>query len=526
MARPIKGNRLKLSGDQITAQIAANTIEARKAISELHQYLGREDIKRTPHEGQKELLRALFNDHVKVVQGQLGRSAGKTEMILYIAWRYAIENPGSLIYIICPELKQAKKIYWISKRLQNYGPRHLLMDGDHAFRETELRIIFKNGSTIMLDGCENYEALRGIKPHLVIYDEFQHHSRDFDVEVMQPNLSSGKVSLVVMGTPPKRSCYYTEFKENLQHHVRAGDPKWRYFELPSWVNPTLDMDWLMQKKAELIRTKRLNVWLREYEGKDAFDQEGAIFPMFSKAEHVYPHDVLKETIEKDAGKLRWYAIFDPGTSTCFAVLFVAWNPYSGEVTLIDEIYEKDRTRITATAIWERANGIKAKYGVPLYRWQNVYDEAAAWFANEIIAAYSDKDRFSLSSTRKYHGNKSYADNSRPGESLLMDIMLIPGRFRVASTCENFLYEMEQYIRDDRGRYPKDNDHLMDCLYYWALESGYRLITDETPEDKEKRMMDMYRVLTPEQYIEKKRKEEDLLYAIESTDEFFEEAAWN
>lgn len=437
-------------------------------ISDLHGYL--HTVERFPHEGQFPVLRAFFQEKKKIIMGCCGRSHGKTEEILYIAWRYALTRPNSEIWIICPEIKQAERIYWLPKRLQNYGPREYIED----ISKGDLRIIFKNGSWIKLDGCENYNSLRGIKPHLVIYDEFQHHSKDFDEEVMQPNLASGITSLVVMGTPPKRACYFTEFRDNLFHNIANGDKDKIYVELPSSANPTLSKEWLAKKKEELIRRGKLNVWLREYEGKVVYDTESAVFPFFSALSHSLPRAEIEQMLEQDKRKLHYYAMFDPGTATVFAVLFIAHNPYTNQVYILDEIYAQGRDETRSFKIWAEAQKKMEAICDDESRWRMFYDEAAAWFANEVGGGLIPTHKQAYSAARM-------ADEGRPGESILNTLMEKANHFIAAAECTKFLWEMENYVTNERGEYPKKDDHLIDDLFYFVNEARITLSADEDRE---------------------------------------------
>lgn len=442
-------------------------------LSKLHAHLHKH--KRFPHEDQSAPLRAIFAEGKKIVMGQCGRSFGKTEAILYIAWRFALMNPGSEIYIICPEIKQAKKIYWLPRRLQGYGPQEFVSE----HRDSELRTVFFNGSYIILDGCENYDSLRGIKPDLVIYDEFQHHNAMFDEEVMQPNLGSGKVALVVMGTPPRADCYYVKFRDALLYNLKEGDDELFYIELPTACNPTQKKDWLSKKKAELIRKDKYNVWLREYEGKLVFDTDNAIIKFFRPEKHVFSDPYLKKLLQPDRHKMQWWELYDPGTATVFGTLFIGLNPYTSQVFIMDEIYATDQAEMTASAIWEKAQKKKEELCDRESRWTGIYDEAATWFMNEVQRRYGA----ALMPTRKQRAVKEESEG-RPGESLLNSLLLADRKFFVSNKCEKFIWEVMNYVRDEKGQYPRKNDHLVDLLFYWINDSGYEL--DEAVEGDETR----------------------------------------
>ncbi len=149
--------------------------------------------KKPLHSAQIQLAKDYFIRGITTIQSQWGRNGGKTESALFIATVACLLNDNFWVMIICPELKQGKKIYWTSKRLQNYPPPKYVAEK----ATTDLRLEFVNGSVITIEGCENYDALRGVKPNLVIYDEFQDHSKEFHLEVMQPNLLGKASGLII-----------------------------------------------------------------------------------------------------------------------------------------------------------------------------------------------------------------------------------------------------------------------------------------------------------------------------------------
>lgn len=426
-------------------------LEARRAIFDRINNIH----KRPLHEGQIQMSKAFFEDKKRVIFSQWGRSGAKTESNIFIATTFAILNPFTETYIVCPQIKQAKKIYWLPKRLQNYAPPQYL---DGAPRESELRLCFTNGSTVILDGCENYEALRGIKPHLVIYDEFQDHSKEFDEEVMQPTLMGRGASLIVTGTPPKsRDAYFVEFRQRLLDEIASGDNTRMYLELPSWMNPSLDRAELEKKKIALFKSGDEAVWYREYEGKLIFGGEGSVFPSWEPKKHVLRHDIIMPLLERDKSKLKWITACDPGTNSCFAVLFCAYNPYTSQLYVLDEIYEKDRKLTDSKSIWER---IKLKEqalypGHPPRTFKRVYDEAAAWFAREISANYGE----GMVPTHKAH--RSIDQDI----SLIKTMMAEDGLIYISDRCHWLRWEIESYVTDEKGELPEKNDHLLDCLRY-------------------------------------------------------------
>ena len=422
------------------------------------------------HEGQALIAKDLFIHGKRVVQSQWGRSGGKTLAACYIAWTYAMLYPGSIIYIICPQRKQGKDIYWVSGRLQNFGPQEWL---DQA-KESEISLYFKNGSIIKVDGCENYQAHRGVKPHLVIYDEFQHHSREFHLEVMQPNLTAKKASLMVFGTPPKRDCYYVQFRSELLDEIKAGDTSRAYYEFPSHINPSLDRGELEKMRIRLIKSGDEKIWLREYMGQLIWGGEGAVFSPWSREKHIKAHAVLDSALCKDRKGLKWYSVFDPGNMTCFAVLFVAYNPYTSQVFLLDEIYETNPNKTDAKSIWERALA-KERELCPDGNdktFRRVYDEAAQWFYINVEKMFHGSRLIPCEKNKlKFYSSKE-ADCS-----LIKQIMGADNVFYVSDRCEKFGWEVENYVLDENGEYPDQDDHLVDCLTYFLKAAHYRFVED-------------------------------------------------
>jgi hypothetical protein len=432
--------------------------------------------KKPLHKGQITVAQDYFIRGMDTIMSQWGRNGGKTEDVLYIANVAALLNPGFIVMIITPELKQGKKIYWTSGRLPNYAPPQYVADRSVS----ELRVTFNNGSVITVDGCENYDSLRGVKPNLVIYDEFQDHSKEFHLEVMQPNLLGKNSALIVFGTPPKkRSAYYIEFRDQLLKEIerqnKDGCVTSSYHEFPSSVNPSIDANKLQTVRRQLIESNNEVIWQREYEGRMAFGGEDVVFPKWNpEGVHIRRHTVLMSYLERDKNKLKWFTVCDPGTSTCFAVLFICYNPFTQQVFIMDEIYEKDRKRTDSRQIWERIR----KKEQELYPegqqtdWRRIYDEAAAWFHNEICALYRGQ-RVTLSPTQKYSSDKEMEI------SRVKMAMAQPGAFLVSDRCYWLRWEIESYITvvDKNGdpKYIDTNDHLLDCLFYFFNASGWTLL---------------------------------------------------
>jgi len=414
------------------------------------------------------MISELFYGGTKSIFGQMGRSTGKTDIAIYCAIRWARRNPGTQNYIFEPQQNQAREIIWASKRLELMIPKEWIL----AINQVEMRITLTNGSFIKLDGADNTENRRGIKPNgLVVYDEFKDHKPKF-VEAMEPNRIGKGAPALFLGTPPEVHNHYIEFGDYAKK-TRG----WAYFHAPSSSNPYNNKEMLEEARLRLIAMNNYEYWLREYEAVFVKGGKNHIFPQFLK---LLPYGL---EIPKDLNRWVLYVIFDPAASSTFGVLFVLFNPYTKKIKIVDEIYEQDMARMTAKVIWEethkKIDEWKAK-GIREFHYS--YDEAAAWFRNESSEVNRDKGVWLTPTDKNQHGKEA-------GIGLIRDLLLF-GYIEVAKNCTNFIDEMESYILDEKGKIPKVKDHLIDCLRYFLAAAGFKFEGWEPPKpvdpDTEKR----------------------------------------
>lgn len=425
------------------------------------------------HDGQKLLDVQLFDQKRKRIFAQCGRNWGKSVSIAYLVAKYACLNPKSGCYIICPQKEQAKEIYWSSGLLLSMIPSQYIsknqMNRDEAVK-TELRIRLTNGSFIKLLGADEPNSLRGIKPHLCAYDEY----RDFKANVyslMEANLLGKNATLLIGSTPPDVVGQYSELRDDFIEQIKKGNQTYYYLELPTETNPHIDKETLLDIKRRLIAHGKLREWMREYMAKFISGGASAVFPMFieKRDEIVKPWATLMEVLKPDADLIDWYALFDPATSSVFAVLLMGINKYTGQMYLMDEIYERDRFKTSSIDIWKRTNELKKPYMRKLERWENFYDEHESWF-------YRDLDRYEIL-TQEGTNLESTSKQSRDKNedlAIIKDLMLSNQKCFIADRCVNLISEIESYATDKDGKLPKKNDHQIDNWRYGIAASGFTL----------------------------------------------------
>lgn len=417
-----------------------------------------------PHAGQIRVGQALFEDDIRDIFLECGRNWGKSELAAYTLTRWAWLNPGSENYYFFPLQVQGREIIWENKRLQNFIPLHWIS----SINETEMRVTLINGSFIKVDGTDNIDKYRGVKPKgLSIIEEYK-DCRPAFYDVYDPNRAPYNAPLIIVGTPP----------EVPEHHfiVKAdefkADPKKLYLNAPTRENPIITEEWLAKKKKEYYDKGEGEVYEREYEARRVFGGKSSVFPMIHGYE-VTPHRVIEQEIARDLKKLEWYCIADPGTVTCFAVLFVAINPYTKKQYLLDEIYETDQAKTSVSQIGQRIVDKCAQLGKGKVEWNYAADEAAAWFIQEM------SERFDI----YFAPTNKAANKKEAGLSLIKDILLRKLAV-ISDRCVKLMWEMQNCIKDKNGKVKKENDHLIDDWRYLNSTAGYLLENENEPADKE------------------------------------------
>ena len=435
------------------------------------------------HAGQIEVLRPMYEDGVKDLFLACGRKFGKSEVVGYVLWKHALENPGTACYYIGPEAAHARKIMWDKGRLQKF------LGKDSAkyvstVRNQEMMIVLKNGSFIQIIGSDNYQVANGLTPDIAVYDEFKAFNPRWHTE-FAPNRVAKAAPLVIIGTRPRAgNSNMDQYNEILEY--AQTDKKSRVFFKTTWDNPINHMpeqkDMIEREIAQLTARGEHDVVQLEYYSNFVPGGRRSIFPMFDPKQYVKTHLEIMTEIGRDLRKMDWYLLADPGSTTCFAALIVAVNPYSKKVYILDEIYEKDQNMTSTRMIYPKmySKCMNAFPGSSIEEdWFKTYDEAAAWFSNEVMQQYG----IYFSPTDKKHNNKEF------GLSLIKD-QLIHELVVISDRCEHLTDEMVKYARDDKGGIPKKNDHLIDCYRYFNAASNYDML--EVLERKVNNGVDFYK----------------------------------
>jgi hypothetical protein len=432
-----------------------------RVLHELHE-------KWQPHDGQVQVGEALFYKGYTNIFGSCGRNWGKTDVADYCLVRWAASNPSSENYYFAPYMKQAREIVWQTRRLQNMIPQ----DWIESVNETEMRIRLKNGSYIKCEGSDNVDSLRGVKPKgLIIYDEIKDMKKSF-LDAFEPNRAAFNAPAIFLGTPPEFHNHYVDLMEMAQ---KSKD--WFYFNAPTSSNPYISKDWLDRKKAEYETNEDIETWQREFEGIYVLGGKRHIIPQaLSKPIHK-----LSDVIPKDLNKWNLVIGLDPASTSVFGVIMFLHNPYTKKSIPIDEIYEDRMEHMTSRKIYYAVEEKSAKWralGVNVSR--HIVDSAAAWFTNE-INEITDK-WWIEKSDKKAFGIEGYIQLLK---TLFNHDLLI-----LTDAVPKFIWEIRQYVKDEKGNIPDKDDHLINAASYAMGSLGYNF--DDDPYPKEKPIEDHHR----------------------------------
>lgn len=421
------------------------------------------------HEGQIPIVRDVFTENIDLVFAPCGRKFGKSTVASHCAWRFALFNPNSAIYIICPEIAHAKKIYWDKFIIQ----RFLKQDSDKYIQgrpnNRELMVRFKNGSFIQLIGSENWEAANGLTPDLVIYDEFKVFNPQFHIE-MNPNRAAKGAKLLIVGTQPKVGDRNREQYISLMKYCKENPTFCSLHIKTTWDNPINHLPGqkraIERQIAELRARGDEATVQREYYSRIVAGGSSAIFPMFIKDKYVKSKAVLKDFVAKNENVLEFFVTIDPANTDAYAGLIAAIHPRSKKIYILDEVYETKQENTVDSVVIPKLLAKMQKWApnVPPEDWIQTCDQAAKW---AILNIHDRYPMFSFMPTDKKPSDKV------DGNNLIKDIF-VHNLIEISDHCENWIWEIENASLNDKGIIPKGNDHLWDCTRYMLKTAMYSM----------------------------------------------------
>ncbi|HEY1504112.1 MAG TPA: terminase large subunit [Stellaceae bacterium] len=169
------------------------------------------------------------------------RQSGKSTSTSVLALHTAIYDPGSLVLLIAPALRQSRELFGkVLSFRERLEPSEVLEE------DNRLSCTFASGSRIVcLPG--DPKTVRGFSaPALVIEDEAAQVD-DAMTAAVRPMLAVSNGRLILMSTPFGRRGHFYETWEN-------GDDDWERIEITAEQCPRISADFLKTERAEIGET--------------------------------------------------------------------------------------------------------------------------------------------------------------------------------------------------------------------------------------------------------------------------------
>jgi hypothetical protein len=205
------------------------------------------------------------------------RRSGKTTACAAHLIHTAIHVPNSNSLYITLTRDTAKKLVW--KELRRINREHDLQAKEN---ETELSLIFPNGSTIYLSGCLNateIEKFRGLALNLCYIDEcqsFREYIRELIDDIIAPALIDYAGSLCLIGTPgPIPAGFFHECAVELDTWSKHGWTLWDNPHLP--LKSGVDQQTLLERELKRRGVNKDSPSIRrEYFGEWVLDSDSLL----------------------------------------------------------------------------------------------------------------------------------------------------------------------------------------------------------------------------------------------------------
>jgi hypothetical protein len=419
-----------------------------------------------PHPGQVPIGKALFIDGKKDVMLECGRKMGKTSIVVYALYRWALTCPGTFNYYFAPFSNQIDDLIWKNGRMPNFFPDYLQKKYIKSINNSDKRIVFNNGSFIKCDGADNFEKARGYSPTgLSAYDETKDFRKEFHVGY-DPNRAITDAPLLAVGSPGGGENLLSQLWDAAEVSEHGAS-----FRLPSHMNPHISAAYLEKKRLEHIARDELEVYQQEYLAMRVKLGTKYIFPMLSQAV-VQSYTEALAYITRHRKDYDFFISADPGSAKCFAVLFGVVHRYDKHVIILDEIYEtklgQNSVGVMAPRILEKINEINRNYD----DWMACYDHAATWFFSELVGTMPD---FPINFIKC----EKDLNNKEAKLSMIKD-MILTKVFTMTDKCVKLYWEMENYKRGDNGIVKKEDDHAIDTCRYLLNLANYEFTPAARP----------------------------------------------
>lgn len=300
------------------------------------------------------------------------RQSGKTTRAINHLVREMVLNPGVYLYV-APEKSQAKNIVWKDPTvLFKYLPAELISRKNEVELTVYLKPTWKDGkkqagSVFYIEGADNVDRLRGLKPRGVILDEYAQMKPGVWEEILFPAINQSGGWVVFIGTFKGKNHFYNMFSKywDWAKGEPIPDDNYSVSYLPYWKNEFFTKE--QEQRARDIMTP------------EQFNQEYGCIPM-SGTSNVFPSLVelmtgsLKQpsnhmySMGVDLAKHKdWTAVSIIDRNTNELVFQERWQGDWGttieKIILIRNKYNKAHITIDSTGVGDPIAEMLARRGV-------------------------------------------------------------------------------------------------------------------------------------------------------------------
>lgn len=206
-----------------------------------------------PDEWQARVLQSRVPQQILLCS----RQSGKSTISAVLAIHTAIYQPGSLILVLSPSLRQSQELF--RKILDTYAAAGETVKAD---TENKLTLELSNGSRIVsLPGKE--ATIRGFSGvSLLLVDEASRVD-DALYQAVRPMLAVSRGRIILLSTPWGRRGFF-------HHEWMEGGDAWQRTKVTAHDCPRIDAPWLEAEQRRIPRSIFLQEYLCEFtENEDA-----------------------------------------------------------------------------------------------------------------------------------------------------------------------------------------------------------------------------------------------------------------
>jgi phage terminase large subunit-like protein len=317
----------------------------------------------------------------------------------------------------------------------------------NSYSTVQVRHVSGGFSTLSFKSYDQgREAFQGTEQDVILLDE--EPPLDVYIECLTRTMTND--GLIMLTFTPLKGMSETVLSFFPDQDVREGEISGRHVTMASWDDaPHLSKE----AKAEMLAAYPPFMRLARTRGLPQMGA-GVIYPVDQESYLTQPFEIPDS----------WPRAY--GLDVGWNVTAAVWGAYdrsAGCWHIHSEHYARRATPL------ENSHAIRGRG-----EWiQGVIDPAAA--------GASQLDGKSLLAEYRGLGLKlAFADNAVEAGILRVWTALSSGRLKIFTNCVNLLRELRGYIRDEKGRVVKENDHACDALRYLVM-SGQGVMGLRQPE---------------------------------------------